>query len=70
MESVEIREFFRQETTFHSTNASNKRGVVRVDFHKRAHIPEGLEEDIPDVRACVRVNDHIKRRRPIAASLV
>jgi len=70
METAEIREFFRQETTFCSTNASNKRSVVRVDFHERARIPKELEENTPDVRACVRVNDHIKRRRSIAASLV
>lgn len=70
MESAEIREFFRQETRCRSINASNKRGVVKVDFQERARIPEELEEDTPDIRAVVRVNDRIKRRRPIAASLV
>lgn len=70
MKTSEIREFFRQETTCQSINASNRRGVVKVNFHKHAHIPERLEENTLDVRACVRINNRIVRRRSVAASLV
>lgn len=69
MNSAEIREFFRRETEYRSINASNRRGVIKVDFQERARIPD-KEENAPDIRAVVRINDRIKRRRSVAASLV
>lgn len=69
MDSAEIREFFHQEIQCRSINASNRRGVVKVDFQERARIPD-KEENAPDIRAVIRINDRIKRRRPIDASLV